>query len=252
MGSISCEKNDSSLEVRLFAAASLEPALTELAKRYQKKTQAEVLLNCASSDALAEQLVSTGAADVFFPADERSMERVSSRHLIENGSRRPLLTNALVVIAAHGSALRIRAAQELSSSGFTHFVIADPDAVPQGRYARQWLQSISLERKNLWDGLRAKMVFALDARAAISMVRADPLGLGIAYTSDLAMHPEVRAVFHIPESEQPKIVYPIALVAGRPHAQAARALFQYLISSEARDVYRRHGFGVLPSSGRTP
>jgi molybdate transport system substrate-binding protein len=49
----------------------------------------------------------------------------------------------------------------------------------------------------------------------------------------------------VPAGEAPRIVYPAALLATARGA-AARAFFEYLRSPEARAVFARLGFELLP------
>lgn len=225
----------------MFAAASLQEAVKELTSRYQAAhPKVRVVASFAGSNALARQLASAPGADVFFSADEAWMDFLDEKRLLIPGTRRALLTGELVVVARSDGAARVKVPADLAGASYGELILADPDAVPAGRYAKAWL-----EREGLWVGVKERVVPALDVRAALAAVAADPRRVGIVYGSDLRANARLRALYVVPASSGPAIRYPIALIAGRPNPAEARALLEYLESGEAAAVYRAHGFGML-------
>ena len=77
-------------EVAVSAAASLQDALRAIAPLYEAKTHGTVVYNFGGSNALALQIRAGAPADVFFSADEATMNSVATteRHDIL-GNRRP-------------------------------------------------------------------------------------------------------------------------------------------------------------------
>lgn len=241
-----CHSSSRSVELRVFGAASLQDALRELATAYQKTHPGvRVQLNFAGSNALAQQIAASHAADIFFSADDHWMDFLAHRHLLAAGARASLLTNSLVFVARRDSPLRISRPEDLATARYSRLVLANPDAVPAGRYAKQYLERLRANGKSLWDQVRARVMPALDVRAALAAVAADPARVGIVYASDLVASHGTRALYRVPPSAGPAIRYPIALIAGRPHPRAARQLLAFLQSSRARAVYRRFGFEPL-------
>jgi molybdate transport system substrate-binding protein len=243
-GSLSCRREQA---VQLFAAASLEPAITELAGDFEAETQVRVSANFAGSNTLARQIVSSRTADVFFSADDKWMDFVAERGLIRLPTRRAVLTNCLVVIAQSDSHLALGSPSELASAQYSQLVVADTLAVPAGRYARAWLTRTRHANASLWSSVEPRILPVLDVRAVSATVRADPRRLGITYASELVKTQELKVVFEVPEAEHPKIVYPIALLAEAPHPDGGRLLLEHLCSDRAKRVYRRHGFEPLPA-----
>ncbi len=242
----------SKVELRLFAAASLQDAMHELAARYEKTHPGVAVdLDFAGSNALARQIASSRRADVYFSADEKWMDYLDKKHLLVPGSRRSLLTNALVVVARKESKVQIARPVDLATADYEHLVLAAPDAVPAGRYAKHYLEGIRYKGGTLWDAVKGKLVPALDVRAALAAVAADPRRVGIVYSSDLVRSQGVKALYRVPVADGPPIRYPVAQIAGRPHAAAAKALLAYLESPGAQAVYKRWGFGMLhPVAGK--
>ena len=250
-----CHRHDAKVELRVFAAASLQDAMRELAKRYDvQHPGVTVELNFAGSNALARQIESSRAADVYFSADEKWMDYLDQKKLLVPGSRRSVLTNSLVIVARKESTVKITGPVDLATAHYEHLVLAQPDAVPAGRYAKHYLQGIKYQGGTLWDAVKARLVPALDVRAALAAVAADPRRVGIVYSSDLVQSQGVKALYRVPVEDGPPIRYPVALIAGRAHPALAKALLAYLESPDAATVYRRFGFGMLEplADGRQP
>jgi molybdate transport system substrate-binding protein len=147
-----------------------------------------------------------------------------------------LLSNQLVVVEGRASGEPIRSPRDLGRGG--RIALADPEAVPAGVYARQYL-----EKLGLWDRVRARVVPTLDVRAALAAVASGNVEAGFVYRTDAILESRVRVAFEVPRDGGPRIVYPLALVRGG--SEEARALFRFLVSPEAAAVFERYGFVVL-------
>ena len=228
----------------LFAAASLKPALDQLAHDGTLGTPAPRLVYAASS-ALARQIEDGAPADVFISADQRWMDDVAAHHAIVPATRHDLLGNALVLIApatsnAHVN-LRDGGASILAALGRDgRLAIALPDSVPAGIYAKS-----ALTQLGLWQAVEPRLAMSRNVRAALDLVVLRQCPLGIVYHSDAVSEPRVRSVATFPADSHAPIVYPVAIVQGHDNA-ASRALLAALRSPAARAVFVRWGFTVLP------
>lgn len=227
----------------IFAAASLKPALDDLAARGALGTPAPRLVYAASS-ALARQIEQGAPADVFISADETWMGDVAKQDAMVADSRLDLLGNALVLVALKTSPVEIDLAQPaslldaLGANG--RLAVALPQSVPAGRYAKD-----SLTRLGLWHTLAARLAPTQDVRAALKLVVIGEAPLGIVYRSDAVSEPRVRIVAIFPPSSHKPVVYPAAIVRGHDNA-ASRALLAALKSPRARTVFRHYGFDAPP------
>ena len=85
--------------VRVYAAASLSNAVTEIARRYEKQYPSiKVVLVFAASSSLARQIETGAPADIFFSADQDWMNYLVKKQKIARSQVKPLLTNELVLI----------------------------------------------------------------------------------------------------------------------------------------------------------
>ena len=219
----------------MFAAASLTDALESVAASYQRETGQAVRLSFAGSGAVARQVQSGAPADLVILADEPWMDRLQEAGRVRPGTRRDLLTNSLVVIAGADAP---QSADPLAwvSNGDRKLVIGDPESVPAGAYARTWLQGIGR-----WEALQPHLVTAADVRAARTFVERGEAALGVVYRSDAVGAQGVRVVLTPPPEQQPRIVYPAALLKdAKPGADDFMA---YLEGPEARAAFEVAGFG---------
>ena len=217
----------------MAAAASLQDALRVIAANYQRTSNDRVLFNFAGSNVLALQIRAGAPVDIFLAADERTMNSV--RSLVT--ARRPLLSNTLVVV----SNIRVGDARELLRA--RRIALGDPNTVPAGVYAREYLQRIGL-----WRDLLPKIIPMENVRAALAAVDGGNVDAAIVYKTDAMLVRRSHVAFEITGVDAPRIVYPVAIVRASRHPAAARRFLNYLTSTEALIVFRRFGFQVLPSS----
>jgi molybdate transport system substrate-binding protein len=226
-------------EVVVFAAASLADALREIAKAFEAGTGHRVVLSVGGSNDLARQIRAGAPAEVFVSASADRMDEVERARLVRGADRVDLLSNRLVVVVPAGATKAPVAAEDLTR--VRSLALGDPQAVPAGIYARQWL-----DRLGLWERVRDRVVPTLDVRAALAAVESGNADAAIVYRTDAAISRRVRVALDVPAGEGPRIVYPAALLAGS-RGPAARAFYEYLRSRPAREVFERLGFEFLPA-----
>lgn len=223
----------------VFAAASLKGPLDEAAAAFKTESGIEVTISYAGSNALAKQIEEGAPAQLFISADETWMDDVAAKNLIEAGSRVDLLSNELALVAPAAStvALRIEPGFALAAAiGDGQLAMADPDAVPAGKYGKA-----ALTKLGVWDEVEPKVARAENVRAALALVSAGEAPLGIVYVTDARAETGVRTVDVFPASTYDPILYPAALTAGASD-EAARFL-AFLQGGTASAIFARAGFG---------
>ncbi len=239
---------DGKREVMVFAAASLRDVLQEIATAYQKETGVHVLFNFAGSNDLAHQIIAAPRADLFVSASERWMDEVAKANRLENGTRSDLLSNTLVVIANSESTWSVPEPCAIAALPFRYLALGNPDAVPAGQYARQWMTTLQCGGHPLWDDVKDRVAPTPDVRAALSQVVASADMLGIVYRTDqLAFAKQTRVLFEVKDG--PPIRYSIGRLTEAPNKAAAVGFQEYLRSAAARAVFEKHGFGFIDAKG---
>ena len=224
-------------EVMVFAAASTTNAVEEICRDFEREYGVRARPSFAATSTLSRQIVNGAEAHVLVSANQSWVDHLDSNNLVAR--RRDLLGNRLVVIVPTESRLSIREPKDLSAARIEHVAIADPDSAPAGIYARQALTNLKL-----WDALQSKIVAAPDVRRALVHVESATVQAGIVYATDAAISRRVRVAFEIPHELTTPIRYPIVLLKSGSVNQSAERFFEYLSSSQAASVFRKHGFIV--------
>ncbi len=227
----------------VLAASSLQEALSAVADAWTADGHARPVIAFAASSSLARQIENGAPADIFLSADESWMDVVEAKNLLKSGTRSDLLTNELVLIAPKTSAAKVSFTESdnLSAAlGKRRLAIADPDAVPAGRYAKTALQHLGV-----WDSIKERLAPAENVRAALALVERDAAPFGIVYSTDAMASNKVRVVATFPEHSHPPIRYPVAVLRTATHADTD-GFRAYLASPHARRIFARYGFATLP------
>jgi molybdate transport system substrate-binding protein len=166
------------------------------------------------------------------------MDRLAGAGLLESESRVDVLSNQLVVVVSRSSTTSLDSPGDLRRLD-GRIAMADPEAVPAGVYAREYLSGLGL-----WQELGKRIVPTLDVRAALAAVGSGNVEAGFVYRTDAGTDPRVRIAFEVPAESGPRIVYPLAIVRGR-ETEDARILYRFLRSSDARAVFEGYDFRFL-------
>ncbi|MDA8307111.1 MAG: molybdate ABC transporter substrate-binding protein [Deltaproteobacteria bacterium] len=229
--------------VTVFAAASLTNSLNAIGKLFAQKDKCAFTPSYLSSSTLAKQIENGAPANVFISADEKWMDYLAKKKVIDPASRFNLLGNRLVLIAPSGSKLnkveitrgfnlaRLLAGGKLS--------VGDPAHVPAGIYAKQALESLGV-----WNSVKGSLAREADVRLALVLVERGEAPLGIVYATDAAITKKVKIIGVFPASSHPPIVYPAALVTGQ-ETPAARSFLEFLKTPQARAIFEKYGFSVI-------
>lgn len=224
-------------EVTVLAAASLTDALKEIAATYEKESGDKVMFNFGASSTLARQIREGAPADLFLSADEAKMDGLEKAGLLAPGTRRSILSNRLAVVVLAGSPLPISQVADLAGSRVRAIALAEPQTVPAGIYAKEYLL-----KTGLWPTIRDRVVPTENVRAALAAVESGNVDAGIVYRTDALISKRVRVAFEVPSREGPDISHPFAMLKESASPEAARRLLAYLASKAARDVFVKYGF----------
>lgn len=228
-------------ELNVFAAASLSDALRELAPAYETSSGDRLKFNLAASSTLARQIREGAPADVFFPADEAKMEDLAKAGLIDPATRRRVLSNTLVLVVAADRPAGLKQPADLATDRVKRLALAEPQTVPAGIYAKEYLT-----RLGLWEKVSAKVISTENVRACLAAVESGNVDAGFVYKTDALSSKQVRVAYEVAAGAGPTISYPVAVVKHSAHAEAAAKFAAWLASPAARTVFEKYGFVVLP------
>ena len=228
--------------VNVFAAASLKTALDDIAKSWKAQSSKDVAATYGSSATLAKQIAEAAPADIFISADLAWMDDVAKKNLIKPDSRKNLVGNTLVLVAATGTDLKVELEKDsnlASSLGNEKLAVGDVKSVPAGKYAKAALESLGL-----WSSVEPNLVMQENVRSALALVARGEAKLGIVYGSDAVAESKVQVVANFPEASHKPIVYPAAVIAASTNPDA-QAFLTFLFSEEAQLIFKANGFALL-------
>lgn len=228
-------------DTTVFAAASLKTALDEVAAVLEDQSGQKTAISYAGTAVLARQISLGAPADIFIAASPDWMDWLAERGSITRDSRFDLLGNQLVLIA-HGAepeAFDINAANLRTALDGNRVAMALVDAVPAGIYGKTALTFFGV-----WDALQEQIAQTDNVRAALALVARGETPFGIVYETDALAEPRVGIVARFPADSHAKILYPVAIVAGRS-SEATTRFISHLRNEKARAVFEKHGFVVL-------
>ena len=231
-------------QVTVFAAASLKNAMDDIVASYQAQSGHSVVVSLAGSSALAKQIQQGAPADIFISANPDWMDLLEAEGLLEDGSRRDLLGNSLVLVAHGTDAAPVTIGPDLDLPallGDGRLAMALVDSVPAGIYGKA-----ALEHLGLWQEVAPSVAQSDNVRAALALVATGEAPFGIVYATDAGAEDRVTVAGRFPADSHPPILYPVADLANRDSA-AEEDFLTYLQGAEARAAFDRAGF--VPGHG---
>jgi molybdate transport system substrate-binding protein len=221
-------------EIKVFAAASLTAAFTELGQRYTAAEATKVTFNFAGSQALATQIQQGAPADVFASADIPNMDK--AKDLV--GTPQNFASNRLQIVVEQGNPKDIKGLQDLASSDLK-VVLAASD-VPAGKYAAQALGEA---------GVTVKPVSQEDnVKAVVTKVSLGEADAGIVYVTDVTAGGAKVEGVDIPQDQNVTATYPIATVKASKAQDQAQAFMDLVLSADGQQVLKEYGFLPPPTT----
>jgi molybdate transport system substrate-binding protein len=232
-GTTSGGSSGSANEIKVFAAASLTAAFTEVGQQYTSANGGtKVTFNFAGSQALATQIQQAAPADVFASADTTNMDKV--KDLV--GTPQNFASNLLQIVVEKGNPKGVKTLDDLANPDLK-VVLAAPD-VPAGKYAAEALNTAKVTVKPVSEEDNVKAVVT-----KVSLGEADA---GIVYVTDVTAGGDKVEGVDIPKDQNVTATYPIATVeAGKDKAQA---FLDLVLSDQGQQVLKQYGFLPPPTT----
>ena len=227
--------------VKIYAAASLTNAMTDIAKLYQQQQpDTKIIPVFGASSNLAKQIEAGASSDLFFSADQDWMNYLVLKQKINTSQVKPLLFNDLVVISPVETNIQFKAQPQFNfaQSFKGHLCTGQMESVPAGKYAKQ-----SLIKLNWLNSLNGRIVGTDDVRSALAFVERGECQVGIVYRTDALISPKVKIIGTLPSNSHSPIVYPIALtIQGQQNKDAVK--FNQFIKTnvKVKQIFQHYGF----------
>lgn len=227
-------------EVTVAVAANAAEAVEALAADFEQRTGHRVTVTVGSTGKLYAQILHGAPFDVFLAADQERPRLLVEQGIAMADSRMTYAIGRLALWSRQSGVVN-DAVSVLREGAFRRLAIANPDLAPYGAAARKTLRGLGL-----WESLRSKIILGENVGQSFAMTASGNAELGfVALSSVLSAGNsysqerwEVPARFHEPIRQD------AVLLDRAVDNKAARDLYRFLSSPEARNVVGSFGFVV--------
>ena len=243
------------VDVVVFAAASMEATLTEIAELY-KEVAPNVTLTFTfdPSGTLKTQIEEGAVCDLFISAAQKQMNQLDAADttgtnegldFVLSDTRINFVENKVVLAVPDDNPKDIQSFQDLASDKLSLLCLGNDD-VPVGAYSLQILDTLGIDIAGLEaDG---KVTYASNVSEVATQVKEGAVDCGIIYATDAFTY-ELSVVDQADADMCDQVIYPAAVMkcGGSEASQAAaQAFLDYLHTDEnAIAVLEGVGFTVL-------
>lgn len=241
-----CGKQENqSVELTVFAAASMQETLTDIGENYQKEHQNVTLtFNFDSSGTLQSQIQEGAVCDLFISAGQKQMDALERDSLLAENSRFDLLENKVALAVPEGNPAGIESYEDWKNAleaGTILFAMGNSD-VPVGQYTQKILAYYGLDEAAL--AASGNITYASNVKEVTTQVSESAVDCGIIYATD-AFSAGLTVVDTATAEMCGQVIYPAAVLSGSEHPAEAEAFAEYLRTPESAAVLEHVGFTPL-------
>ena len=237
----SSEASGESVQLTVFAAASLTETLNEIAEQYKTVApNVELVFNFDSSGTLKTQIEEGADCALFLSAAQKQMNALEEEDLINTGTRIDLLENKVVLAVPEGNPADIQSFEDIGTDKCKLVALGNDD-VPVGSYSIEILTNLGI-----LDELESgnKITYGSNVKEVTTQVKETAADCGIVYATD-AYSAGLETVDEATADECRQVIYPAALTASTAHAEEAQAFLDYLTTDDAAAIFESVGFAMV-------
>jgi molybdate transport system substrate-binding protein len=235
-----------SVEINIFAAASLTDAFGEIGKLFEiRHPGTTVLFNFGGTQQLAQQIIEGAPADVFASANLNQMDVVIDAGEIVTGTQKEFAQNRLVVIFPKDNPAGLVELRNLGKPEIK--LVFAAKEVPVGQYTLDFLDKASTDHvlgANFKDQVLKNVVsFEDNVKAVLAKVALGEADGGIVYSSDVYGDAGGKVGWlEIPVELNVIASYPIAPITASKSSDLATAFIDLVLSPEGQKILARYNF----------
>lgn len=237
----SSEASGESVQLTVFAAASLTETLNQIAEQYKTVApNVELVFNFDSSGTLKTQIEEGADCDLFLSAAQKQMNALQDEDLINADTRIDLLENKVVLAVPEGNPADIQSFEDIGTDKCKLVALGNED-VPVGSYSVEILTNLGI-----LDELESgnKITYGSNVKEVTTQVKEASADCGIVYATD-AYSAGLETVDEATADECRQVIYPAALTASTAHAEEAQAFLDYLTTDDAAAIFESVGFAMV-------
>ncbi len=251
------------VELTVFAASSLQEALTKIGENYQAEHPGVTLVfNFDSSGTLKTQIEEGADCDIFVSAGRKQMDELDAAvapavntgapdgtgearlDFIESNTRFNLLENNVVLAVPEGNPAGIHSFDGLKTAlEFGDILLATGNSdVPVGQYTQEIFAYLGLDEASL--NAAGVLTYGSNVKEVATQVSEGTVDCGVVYATD-AFSAGLTVVDTATAEMCAQVIYPAAALKTSKAPEKAQAFLDYLRTSEAGAVLEAMGFTPL-------
>lgn len=251
----SSEAAGESVELIVFAAASLTETLNSIAQDYSAENPGVTFrFNFDSSGTLKTQIQEGADCDLFLSAGQKQMNQLDitasadvntdGLDFVDPSTRVDLLENKVVLCVPEGSDKGIDSfdalAEHLKAQDIL-FCMGNSD-VPVGQYTQKILAYYDLDEEAL--AAAGVITYGSNVKEVTTQISEGSVDAGVVYCTD-AYSAGLTSVDEATAEMCGQVIYPAAVLKAAPNAAAAREFLAYLQTDRAATVFEGVGFTAM-------
>ena len=243
------------MEVVVFAAASMEATLTQIADLYKEVApNVKLTFTFDSSGTLKTQIEEGAVCDLLISAAQKQMNQLDSTDttgtnegldFVQSDTRINFVENKVVLAVPDDNPKDIQSFSDLATDKLSLLCLGNDD-VPVGAYSLQILDTLGIDIAALEDA--GKVTYASNVSEVANQVKEGAVDCGIIYATDAFTY-ELNVVDQATAEMCDQVIYPAAVMkcGGSEASQAAaQAFLDYLhTDADAMAVLEGVGFTVI-------
>ena len=255
VGATLAETPAESVELNVFAAASMTETLTQLKDVYEAEhPNVTIVYNFDSSGTLKTQIESGAECDVFISAAPKQMNQLditadpavntSGLDFVLAGTRLNLLENKVALAVPEGNPKDVQSYDALAAAlkdGSVFLAIGNSD-VPVGQYTQKIFAYYGLDEEALAQA--GALTYGSNVKEVTTQVSEGAVDCGIIYATD-AFSAGLQVVDTATAEMCGQVIYPAAVLNITKHEEIARDYLAFLTSEAADAVFMAVGFSPM-------
>lgn len=244
-----------SMELIVFAAASLTETLTAIGETYSAENPGVTFrFNFDSSGTLKTQIQEGADCDLFISAGQKQMDQLDIMasadvnkdrlDFVDSDTRVDLLENKVVLCVPEGSDKGIDSfdalAEHLKAQDIL-FCMGNSD-VPVGQYTQKILAYYDLDEEAL--AAAGVITYGSNVKEVTTQITEASVDAGVVYCTD-AFSAGLTPVDEATKEMCGQVIYPAAVLKAAPNAEAAKEFLAYLQTDRAATVFEGVGFSAV-------